>query len=412
MAVQWAQTQPSTPLAQRRNSILNTRPAHYCDYAATAPIRPEAREAMLAALAMGGNPSSIHGAGRKARALVEDARDIITTTVGASSRELVFTSGGTEACNLMVLGAMSALAAKDAKPPVLLVSGIEHDAVAAAAEMSGITVETIPTLSSGSTDIAWLQARFEGWDVALYGTPIVALMLANNETGVIQPVREAADMVHSVGGVIAVDAVQALGKTQVHLGLLGADYIAVSGHKVGGPMGIGALIVRDGAPFAPRQFGGGQERGSRSGTENVAGIAGFAAALKASIKELPALDALAAQRDALENHLRQRGDVVVFGADARRLPGITCFGREGFAAATQVMALDLAGVMVSAGAACSSGKVRSSKTLNAMGVDAALVGCAIRASFGWGSSEDDFDALANAWLNAATRASPRALNAA
>lgn len=391
---------------------MSDRTTHYCDYAATAPLRPEAREAALMAMALGGNPSSIHGAGRKARALVEDSRDAIATAVGASSREVIFTSGGTEACNLMLLGAVNAVASKSTRPPVVFMSALEHDAVAAAAEMAGMEVQTIPALASGMIDFAWLQTVLAGWDAEARGTPIVALMLANNETGVIQPVRAAADAAHAAGGVVAVDAVQALGKTQVHLGVLGADYIAVSGHKVGGPMGVGALIVRDDAPFAPRQFGGGQERGARSGTENVAGIAGFAAALKASNKELPALATLAAKRDELEGRLRQQGDAVVFGADAPRLPGITCFGREGFAASTQVMALDLAGVMVSAGAACSSGKVRSSKTLGAMGVDAALVGCAIRASFGWASTDEDFNAVADVWLTAANRIRPRALNAA
>jgi cysteine desulfurase len=235
------------------------------------------------------------------------------------------------------------------------------------------------------------------------GTPVLCLMLANNETGIIQPVAEAAAIMREAGGLTICDAVQALGKIPVNVGMLGVDYLSLSAHKIGGPQGVGALWHRAGAPLKAILYGGGQERALRSGTENVAGIAGFGAAVEAAVRDLPKYAALAKHRDAMEARLKADGGIVIIGEDSPRLAGTSNFARAGFRAETQVMALDLAGVCVSAGSACSSGKVKRSVVLMAMGASDALAESAIRTSFGWNSVPADFDGVADAWLEAARR---------
>ena len=372
----------------------------YADYNATAPMRPEARDAVLAALALGAaNPSSVHQSGRAARAVVEKARGQIGAAIGSRAADILFTSGGTESLALAIQGAVLALDGK----ATLIVSAIEHEAASKAAAYAGVPVETAYVGADGRVDLADLGARLAVWDRDLKGTPILVLMLANNETGILQPVAEAAALVRAASGLTVCDAVQAFGKVQVNAALLGADYIALSAHKIGGPQGVGALWHRAGAPLKALQYGGGQERGLRSGTENVAGIAGFGAAAEAAVRDLPKYAALAKPRDAMEARLKAEGGVTVIGEGSPRLAGTSNFARPGFRAETQVMALDLAGVCVSAGSACSSGKVKRSLVLLAMGADDALAESAIRTSFGWDTKPEDFERVADAWLEAARR---------
>lgn len=372
----------------------------YADYNATAPIRPEARDAMLAALDLGAaNPSSVHRAGRAARAVVERARAQIGGAIGSRAEDILFTSGGTESLALAIQGAVAALDGK----ATLIVSAIEHEAASKAAAYAGVPVEAAYVLASGQVDLADLKTRLATWDNSLKGTPVLVLMLANNETGILQPVAEAAAIVRGAGGLTVCDAVQGLGKVQVNAALLGADFIALSAHKIGGPQGVGALWHRAGAPLKAVQYGGGQERGLRSGTENVAGIAGFGAAAEAAVRDLPKYAMLAKHRDAMEARLKAEGGVTVIGEGAPRLAGTSNFARPGFRAETQVMAMDLAGVYVSAGSACSSGKVKRSLVLLAMGADDALAESAIRTSFGWDTRPEDFERVADAWLEAARR---------
>lgn len=372
----------------------------YADYNATAPVRPEAKTAMMAALDVGANPSSVHGPGRAARKLLETARSQVGVAIGARAQDVVFTSGGTEANALALNGVVAKLDGKC----TLLVSAIEHEAVIKNAGYAGVPLETAYVTAHGTLDLDWLRDRLAKWDMERDGTPVLALMLANNETGVIQPVADAADMMREAGGLTHCDAVQGLGKVMVNVGLLGVDYLALSAHKVGGPQGTGALWVRSGAPLKPVLFGGGQERSLRSGTENLSGIAGFGAATEAAIRDMPDLQKLAVGRDAMEAKLTSEAGVTVFGAGAERLAQTSNFAIPGFRAETQVMAMDLAGIAVSSGSACSSGKVKRSLVLAAMGAVDELADSAIRLSFGWNTQSSDFDAAADAWLKAAKRA--------
>lgn len=362
-------------------------PRIYLDYNATATVRPEAVEAITSALGQVGNPSSIHAAGRGARALVEQARDEVAALIGGPASTVVFTGGGTEANGLALDSAIATGARR------LIVSAIEHESVLETAKASGIAFEHLPVDASGRADLAWLKARLEAWDPA-DGKPFVALMAANNETGVIQPVLEASELVRAVDGWLHVDAVQAAGKIMTDSRALGADTLAVSAHKLGGPQGVGALTFGPRATLVRRQHGGGQERGRRAGTENVAGIAGFGAAARAALRD--AKDN-AAWRDAAADQLKAHGAVVI-AESAPRLPNTLCVASPGHAADLQVMSLDLAGVMVSAGSACSSGKVKVSHVLAAMGLDD-LASSAIRVSGGWASTQADWQAFVEAWLS-------------
>jgi cysteine desulfurase len=371
----------------------------YLDYNATAPIRPEAAQAVSRALTIGGNPSSVHATGRMARAAVERARIEVAALVGAPDEAVTFTSGGTEANALAI---ESAFATGVRRP---LIGLAEHASVMETALAGGHVVEGWPVRADGAADLDWLADRLKRWTKD-DGPPFAVMSLANNETGVIQPVAEAAALIHEAGGRIHVDAVQAAGKIAVDMGDLDADTLSLSGHKLGGPQGIGALVAGPGAVIARRIHGGGQERGRRAGTENVAGIAGFGAAASAAERDLALSAAQAAWRDAAQARLVQAADVTVFGASARRLPSVLCFATPGFDAERQVMALDLDGVMVSAGAACSSGKVTPSHVLSAMGFER-LAGQAIRVSGGWATTEDDWLRFVEVWLAVHERISAR-----
>lgn len=370
----------------------------YLDYNATAPVRPEAIAAMTRALEAGGNPSSVHAAGRAARALVEQAREDVAALIGGPASTVVFTGGGTEA-NALAMESAVAIGSKR-----LIVSAIEHDSVLETAKASGVAVEVLPVTTQGVADLAWLKARLDAWDTA-DGKPFVALMLANNETGVIQPVAEAAVIVRQAEGWLHVDAIQAAGKIAVDSRALGADTLVVSAHKLGGPQGVGALTFGPRATLVRRQHGGGQERGRRAGTENVAGIAGFGAAARVALRDLDTFQQQSAWRDLAAACLAAEGAVVI-GEDVPRLANTLCVAARGQGADLQVMGLDLMGVMVSAGSACSSGKVKASQVLTAMGLSD-LAACAIRVSGGWATNETDWAAFVAAWSDIHSRHAAR-----
>ncbi len=359
----------------------------YLDFNATAPLRAEAHDACRAALDVTGNPSSIHAEGRAARALVEDAREAVARLAGAPAQGVTFTAGGTEAANLALT---PAIAAPGRAPPVrLIVSAGEHACVLKGHRFAPAAVERAPLRDDGRIDLGALTQMLVRSGA---GPAMLALQGANNETGVIQPVAEAAALVHAAGGVVVCDAVQLAGRAPVSVAELGADFVILSAHKLGGPKGAGALVAVPGVSIAePLVRGGGQERGLRAGTENVAAIAGFGAAARAAMADGAGEAArLARLRDALAAHIAASApDTVVFGADAPRLPNTLCFSVPGLGAETLLIALDLAGIAVSSGSACSSGKVARSHVLDAMRIDPQLAGGAIRLSLGWSSDEAD-----------------------
>jgi cysteine desulfurase len=350
---------------------------------------------MLAALDAVGNPSAVHAEGRAALRLIEAARESVAALVGAEPRNVVFTSGGTEA-NVLALAPVSAAGA--APRDRLLVSAIEHPSVLAGGRFPAAAVEQVPVAGDGRLDLAVLERRL----AALGGHVLVSLMLANNETGVVQPVSEASRLIHAAGGLLHVDAVQGAGRIPCDINTLSADLLTVSGHKIGAPKGVGALVRRDGAGPMPDPLirGGGQEQGTRAGTENVPGIAGFGAAAAAARAALVAEGARsAALRDRLEAGLKAATpDIVIFGAAVERLPNTTLFAVPGMKAETAVIAFDLEGIAVSSGAACSSGRVQPSHVLAAMGVPAELAGAAVRVSLGPTTAESDIECFIQAWI--------------
>jgi len=349
----------------------------YLDHNATSPLRPAAFDAMVEALRTGGNPSSVHGSGRRARAIVDKARHDVASLVGASPSETIFTSGGTEANNLALSGAGRRR---------VLVSAVEHDSVRRAVPEG----EILPVDGNGVLDLAALETAL----AASAEPALVSVMLANNETGVLQPVAEVVRLARRVGALVHCDAVQGAGKVAVDLHGLGVDYLSLSAHKLGGPTGVGALVARRGAPLAPDRRGGGQESNRRAGTENVSGAAGFGAAAAQVVRGLD----VTGLRDRLEFSLVQIApDARVFGAGTARVGNTTCISMPGVTAETQVMALDLGGVCISAGAACSSGRVQRSPVLVAMDVPAAEAACAIRISLGWNTEPADIESLITAW---------------
>jgi cysteine desulfurase len=364
----------------------------YLDWNATTPLRPEARAAMLAAYDLVGNPSSVHAEGREARRLVEEARAALAAAVGGLPRNVVFTSAGTEA-NALALGPGLR---RPAGAPVerLLVSAIEHASVLAGGRFPAGAISQIRVTRSGVVDLDHLRALLGSGPPAL-----VSIMAANNETGALQPVADAGRAVHEAGGLLHVDAIQALGKLPFDINAVGADLASFSAHKIGGPKGIGALVISEGlSGLEPVLRGGGQELGRRAGTENVAGIAGFGAAVRASLQALPEHAVrLTSLRNRLENGLRAITGTLVFSDDVERLPNTTLFAAPGLKAETAVIGFDLEGIAVSSGSACSSGKVQPSHVLAAMGFDAGLAQGAVRLSLGWSTQEADIDRCLEAW---------------
>jgi cysteine desulfurase len=362
----------------------------YLDHNATSPLRPEARAAMAAALAETGNASSIHAEGRTARARIETAREAIATLVGAEPAAVTFTSGATEAVALALSPEME-LSGRPVRCDVLLISGIEHPAVRAGGRFPAERIEIIPVDRQGLVDLAALDAMLTRHRNG-GGRALVSVMAANNETGVIEPLREIGARVRAAEGVFHTDAVQIAGRYPFGLETSGADLISLSSHKLGGPQGAGALIARDAdTKLPPLLRGGGQERGARAGTENVAAIAGFGAvAASAGMMLVEEVGRLAGLRDRLEDGLQDIApEVVILSEGAPRIPNTTCFAVPGVAAETAVIAFDLEGVALSAGAACSSGKVGPSTVLAAMKIEPGLARGAMRASLGWNSTKAD-----------------------
>jgi cysteine desulfurase len=366
----------------------------YFDWNATAPLREEARAALAKALSLPGNPSSVHAEGRAAHRLIEQAREQVAALVGARAADVVFTSSGTEA-NMLALTPVIEVGGDKRPRTRLLLSAVEHASVRAGGRFPSEAVEELPVDGDGRLIVPGLEAALARWPGAL-----VSLMLANNETGVIEPVAEAAALVHAAGGLLHVDAVQAAGRIDCDIAALDADLMTLSAHKIGGPKGVGALIRSGEHIHLPEPLirGGGQERGLRAGTENVAGIAAFGAAAAAAGRAGDAeAKHMLALRDRLEAGLHElTPSAVIFGSEARRLPNTTLFALPGMKAETAVIAFDLEGIAVSSGAACSSGKVQPSHVLTAMGVAPELRG-AVRLSLGWTTTEADIERFQNAW---------------
>ena len=364
----------------------------YFDWNATAPLRPEARAAMAAALELTGNASSVHAEGRTARQVIEAAREKIATLAGAEAKNVTFTSGATEANMLALTPALEVTSTKHWRDR-LFVSAIEHPSVRCGGRFPADQVEELPVAGNGLVDLHALRTA-----VARAERPLVSVMLANNETGIVQPVSQIADIVHAANGVLHVDAVQGPGRIACRMDELGADLVSLSAHKLGGPQGVGALIRRGDIHIAePLIKGGGQERSLRAGTENVAAIAGFGAAA-AAVENQTDASHMTALRERLETGIKMATpQAVIFGQSTARLPNTTLFAVPGIKAETVIIAFDLNGIAVSSGAACSSGKVQASHVLAAMGVEPALARGAVRVSLGWSTTEADVERLLSAW---------------
>ncbi|MDZ4364784.1 cysteine desulfurase family protein [Brevundimonas sp.] len=359
----------------------------YLDYNASALVRPEVQDVMARALADNGNPSAVHAAGRRARARVETARAQVADLVGADPTAVVFSSGGTESNAQAILSALAAGCER------LIVGATEHPCVAEAAAVSGAPVEVLPVDANGVVDLVWLEEA-----LLRPGRAVVAIHHANNESGVIQPIAEAAHLVRAAGGWLHVDAIQSAGKISVDMRTLDADTLTVSAHKLGGPQGVGALISREGTPVIRALHGAGQERGLRAGTENVPGIAGFGVAADCAARDLPQAAAHQAWRDAAQARVRAAGATII-GEAAERLPNTLFMAVPDWDSPQQLISMDLMGLMVSAGSACSSGKTKASKAISAMGLHDLGTG-GVRVSGGWGTTQDDWSRFAEVWVSA------------
>lgn len=386
-------TAPGRLRPAEASEARNVRPSktmsHYLDYNATAPVRSNVRDAVARALLLPGNPSSVHGPGREARAAVEDARARVAALVGTDPANIVFTGSGSEANNLALAGP---------RPARILASAVEHPSILRpAAERPG-HFALIPVDGEGVVDLGALEALLAEPDD---GPVLVTVMAANNETGAIQPVAEVVRLARAAGALVHCDAVQAAGRIPVDFDGLGPDSMSLSAHKLGGPKGVGGLAVRPGMELAPLISGGGQERGLRAGTENVSGIVGFAAAADSGLGELQAGKEIARQqglRDRLEAEVHKHApEARVISAGAERLANTSCLALPGHKAETLVIALDLAGISVSAGSACSSGKVEPSHVIAAIAPGPEIAASAIRVSLGYGTTDEDVDAFVAAF---------------
>ena len=378
----------------------------YFDWNATAPLRQEARAVMVTTLGLTGNASSVHAEGRAVRRLVEAAREQVAGLVGAEAKNVTFTSGATEA-NMLALTPAIEIGGRKSLRDRLFVSAIEHPSVRSGGRFPADAVEELPVTGAGVVDLHALRSA-----IARAERPFVSVMLANNETGVIQPIADIAAIVHAANGVLHVDAVQGPGRIACRIGELGADLMSLSAHKLGGPQGAGALIRRGDIHIGePLIKGGGQERGLRAGTENVAAIAGFGAAAAVSANQADATR-MAGSRDRLEAGIKAiLPEVLIFGESAPRLPNTTLFAVPGMKAETAIISFDLNGIAVSSGSACSSGKVQASHVLAAMGVEPSLAQGAVRVSLGWSTSESDIENLLNALTKVVSSLRKRHMNA-
>lgn len=367
----------------------------YLDYNATSPIRSAVIDTMTAAMQSVGNPSSVHAAGRGARAAVEEARAQVAALVNTRPRDIVFTSGGTEASNTVIRGVGTSS---------VLISSIEHDCGFAAAKESGLPTYVIPTSDQGVVDMDALRSLLEEAEKPA----LVSVMLANNEMGVIQDIPAIVALAKDYGARVFTDAVQAAGKIPLDFKALGVDYLSLSAHKLGGPQGVGAIVLGPTAPLKSLISGGGQELSRRSGTENVAGIAGFGTAAMEAMVGLGDMDRIRSLRDRLESEVRATAnDAIVVGSGADRLANTSCLIMPGVKGETQVMHFDLNGICISSGSACSSGKVKVSHVLTAMGFAPEMAECSIRVSLGYGTTEEDIDAFVAAWKSIYTRTRAR-----
>ena len=373
--------------------------AIYLDYNASGLVRPEVQAIVAAALADNGNPNAVHAAGRRARARIETARAQIAALVGVDSTAVVFSSGGTESNGQALVSALAAGCER------LIVSATEHPCVSETALTFGHPVECLPVDDQGVIDLVWLAEALQR-----PGRAVVAVHHANNETGVVQPIAEAARLVHAAGGWMHVDAIQSAGKIPVDMAALEADTLTLSGHKLGGPQGIGALISREGAPVVRMVHGSSQERGLRAGTENTPGIAGFGESAVCAQRDLIEIMSHAGWRDAAAAAVTAAG-ATVLGAGAERLPNTLFMAVPDWDSPQQLITLDLQGVMVSAGSACSSGKTKPSKAVSAMGLHHLETG-GVRVSGGWGTTEADWQRFADLWVAAYAKHRARQLERA
>jgi len=367
----------------------------YLDHNASSPLRPSAKRAVLEALESCGNASSVHSAGRAARARIERARESVARFADAQPGTVIFVSGGSEANTAALRGAVAGALAAEDRITRIFISAIEHESVRAVAAALGETVPglKVSEIPAGTVDLPAFRLKL----MQGKGRVLVSVMAANNETGAVQDLVGLTDLVRSEGSegsLLHVDAVQAAGRMAFSFARLGADYMTLSAHKLGGPQGAGALSLKEGAPFAPLIAGGGQELGRRSGTENVAAIGGFGAAAEEAANFSAEAERLRSLRDRFEHELKQRApEAVIFADTVERLPNTSNFAIPGLAAETALIALDLDGIAVSSGSACSSGKVKPSHVLAAMGVDESLARCGLRVSFGWSNGEADVDVV-------------------
>ncbi len=375
---------------------------HYLDHNATAPVRPEVIDVVAAAMAQDGNPLSVHEEGRYMHKRLEDAREQVRALVNAPVNGVVFTSSGTESIHYVLHGAADAH-----KLERIFISAIEHPAVAANAQTTGVETETVPVTSNGLIDLERLRAQLRQYKDNGGGAFLVCLMVANNETGAIQPVAEAAAITHEFEGLLFSDAAQAVGKIPVNFVMSGADMMSFTGHKFGGPLGVGAVVAGPNLPLAPVLRGGGQEMNRRASTTNTPGLAGLGKACELARESLARAGEIAALRDRIQAAVLEVG-AIVWSADVERLPGTLCLSALGFPAATQLMNMDLAGLAVSAGSACSSGKSKPSHVLVAMGASEEEATTSIRVSLGWNSTEEDADAFIREWPAAYNRIKVRA----
>jgi len=378
----------------------------YFDWNATAPLRQEARAVMVTTLGLTGNASSVHAEGRAARRLVEAAREQVAGLVGAEAKNVTFTSGATEA-NMLALTPAIEIGGRKSLRDRLFISAIEHPSVRSGGRFPADAVEELPVTGAGVVDLHALRSA-----IARAERPFVSVMLANNETGVIQPIADIAAIVHTANGVLHVDAVQGPGRVACRIGELGADLMSLSAHKLGGPQGAGALVSRGDIHIGePLIKGGGQERSQRAGTENVAAIAGFGAAAAVAANQADAAR-MAGSRDRLEAGIKAiLPEALIFGESAPRLPNTTLFAVPGMKAETAIISFDLNGIAVSSGSACSSGKVQASHVLAAMGVEPSLAQGAVRVSLGWSTSESDIENLLNALTKVVSSLRKRHMNA-
>ncbi|MEX6633630.1 cysteine desulfurase family protein [Hyphococcus lacteus] len=375
---------------------------HYLDHNATSPVRPEVVDVVAETMRLDGNNSSVHEEGRRASKVIEDARKKVRALVNAPVNGIVFTSGGTESIHYALHGAVKAQGLSR-----IFVSAIEHPAVLANAQTTGAEIEMIPVTASGVCDLDWLESRLANYDVVREGKFLACVMFANNETGVIQPIPDVADLVHGADGLLFCDAAQAVGKVPVNFVMSGADILSFTGHKFGGPLGVGAVVAGPNLALEPVLRGGGQEMNRRASTTNTPGIAGLGCACELAHKSLARAAEIAVLRDKMESIAIEVG-AKIWGGDVSRLPGTLCLSAPGFSGATQLMAMDLAGLAISAGSACSSGKAKPSHVLTAMGANEDDATSAIRVSLGWNSTEVDADAFIREWPAAYNRIKAKA----